>query len=55
MKLIYHKQKGKITRRNVEDDWLVELGGKEYHIVLLPDYLIVINDVGEQLTFERIK
>lgn len=53
MKLIYHRQKGKITRRNTEDDWLVELDGKEYHIVLTPLCLMVINGDGETLRFDR--
>ena len=52
MKLIYHQEKGKITNRNREDDWLVELGGKEYHIVLTPLCLIVINSDGETLRFD---
>ena len=32
MKLIYHQEKGKITHRNREDDWLVELDGKEWTV-----------------------
>lgn len=55
MKLIYHQQKGKISRRYVEDDWLVELDGKEYHIVLLPNWVQIINSDGEELSFKRNK
>ena len=55
MKLIYHQQKGKISRKNIEDDWLVELDNKEYHIVLTPLYLMVINSDGEKLCFDRVK
>ena len=53
MKLIYHKEKGKITSRNREDYWLVELDGKEYHIVLTPLCLMGINSDGETLRFDR--
>lgn len=53
MKLIYHQEKGKISHRNLEDDWLVELDGKEYHIVLTPLCLMVINSDGETLRFDR--
>lgn len=56
MKLIYHQQKGKISRRWVEDDWLVELDdGKQYHIVLLPNWVQIINSDGEELSFKRNK
>ena len=56
MKIIYHKQSGKISRRCLEDDWLVELDdGKQYHIVLLPDWVQIINSDGEELSFKRNK
>lgn len=56
MKFIYHQQKGKISRRWVEDDWLVELDdGKQYHIVLSPNWMQIINSDGEELSFKRNK
>lgn len=55
MRLIYHRQSGKLSGKNPEDDYHVVLGGKEYHIIITRFDVIVINEHGERLYMDRGK
>lgn len=51
MKLIYHQKKG--TRYGRENDWLIAINGKEYHIVENNDWVMLINPEGEVLYLDK--
>lgn len=53
MRLIYHKQTGKLSGKNPEDDYHVILGGKEYHIVVTRHSVIIYNDQGDRLWLDK--